>query len=284
MSIYLAPTIQEHLEVHWTSCGKSILRAPPTSLTSPAEMKECTPERERQAKSDHRWESYPDFNQKTEVPARIVDVSLHFCLAGVGWSMFFTLTRLWLRGTHLHQCLSKRGKNKATIKFSWIFPTLCKVLLLPPQKKSWKQKQVALTAWQRKDVWSIVLLKVICASASKQEENQGTWSIILHMIHWLWFVWYLLVSSPPFISLFCSYCFPWQPHVATWPHDLPRRALQRACSAATANPPQSGQCLGTAQQKQWHQLPHWMFTELGGLLPTGKYETNMSKFKSEWKF
>ena len=77
------------------------------------------------------------------------------------------------------------------------------------------------------------------------------------MIHWSWFIWYLFVSSPPLISLYCSYCFPWQPHVATWPHDLPKWALQRVCSAATANRPQSGQCLGTSQQKRWQQLPRW---------------------------
>ena len=103
---------------------------------------------------------------------------------------------------------ASEAKTKLLPSSHDFFPTLCEVLLLPPQKKSWKQKQVALTAWQRKDVWSIVLLKVICASASKQEENQGTWSIILHVIHWLWFVWYLLVSSPPFIPLILFVLFP----------------------------------------------------------------------------
>lgn len=47
----------------------------------------------------------------------------------------------------------------------------------PPKKKSWKQKQVALTAWQHTDVWSIVLLKVICASAS---ETKGKSMSLMH--------------------------------------------------------------------------------------------------------
>ena len=45
MSIHFAAKYRHLAEI-------SMLRAPPTSLTSAAEMKECTPEREGQAKSD----------------------------------------------------------------------------------------------------------------------------------------------------------------------------------------------------------------------------------------
>lgn len=141
--------VQKHLEVQ-TSCGNKRAKGPTNFFDIGGRdegmyawkrrTSKIWPEGITGASLEMGFSHYPNFKQQTEVP-RIVDVSGMKHETNDANNMFPDLPglpRLWLRGTHLHQCL-KQGKNKETFttKYSWT-KTLLKKRVENKNKKPWQ--------------------------------------------------------------------------------------------------------------------------------------------------